>query len=163
MSSRSESGESLIETIIAIAVLGIAVTAILGSIATGIVTSVVNRDQTDANALLLRSAEVLKSPAAVASNGNPYVSCAQTADYNPTRGLTVPSGWTVTLTTIQYWNGSAWRPRTGGADTCLGADGLVNTSDDEWSGSEHLQKLTLTVTQTSNVTSRTLDVLKGNS
>jgi len=151
MNVRPEAGESLLETLIAVAILGLAVTAILGSIAAGITTSVVHRRQSDANTLLVSAAEELKNPATVGAGGNPYVTCAQASDYDPTRGLTIPTSWTVTLNSVQYWNGSDWRPRvpngviTDAADTCLGADGTTPSSDDEWSGSEHLQKLHLTV------------------
>jgi type II secretory pathway pseudopilin PulG len=152
---RAESGETLIETLIAISILGLAVVAILGALATSIRLTVVHRDQADANAFLLRSAEVLKNPVT-----NPWVDCANLsgspAPYSATTGLTVPSGWSVSLSAMQYFRGP------GASDWTSDRTDCQNNLSTGWSSLEHLQWMKLTLT-TSGGNALSIDVMKGNS
>ena len=63
-----EVGESLIEVIMAVAILGIAIVALLGGLVTTIVGSSTHRDQSSGTAVLLSATEALKSAT--------YVACA---------------------------------------------------------------------------------------
>jgi type II secretory pathway pseudopilin PulG len=158
MDPRSEAGDSLIELIIAVAILGLAVTAILGAIASGLSLSVVHRRQTDASAVLISASEAIKD-----SSINPHVACAST--YDITTGITYPTGWSasnVEITSIEFWDGTFvsgalnWRSRT----ACVGGAG---TTDDEFSGASKVQKITLLATSPDGDTSLSIDVIKGGS
>jgi len=56
----SERGETLVELIVAIAILGIAFAAILGGLATGVFASSANRSQTDADIALRAWADAVR-------------------------------------------------------------------------------------------------------
>ncbi|MGH8962913.1 MAG: type II secretion system protein [Jatrophihabitantaceae bacterium] len=86
-------GESLIELILAIGILGICVLAIGSSIALSVKTSAIHRGQATADAFLHNYAETLQSS---------YTPCANGASY--TSGLPLPSGNFQTGATVQFWN-----------------------------------------------------------
>ena len=65
---RGEHGFSLVESVVAVAVLGIIVSAMVGGMATSIATSSIHRQQSTANAAMVSTAETIKAA--------PYASCA---------------------------------------------------------------------------------------
>jgi type II secretory pathway pseudopilin PulG len=93
---RGEAGESLAELLVTVAILAIAVTTIVGSMAAAIALSNRHRQQATAGTVLGNAAESVKAAA--------YVPCPAT--YAPTAGYTVPTGYTVTVTAYQYWDGT---------------------------------------------------------
>jgi len=104
-----ERGETLIELIIAIAIMGIAFIGIIGAMSSGVVASATHRSQADARAVLIASVEKLKSSDTV------YVNCATpaTASYvSAARSVAVPTEpatWTpaaIQITSITYWDGT---------------------------------------------------------
>lgn len=103
---RSDAGDTLVEVLVTIVIMGLAVTAIVGGVATSILVSAVNREQATAGVIIRDYAE------AIISANTPYVACAVASSYAAT--VTVPSGWSqpVVLNAgahlIQYWqsNGS---------------------------------------------------------
>jgi type II secretory pathway pseudopilin PulG len=102
----NDQGETLIELIIAIAIMGIAVVAIVSGIATSILMSDVHRKQATAGAYVRDYAEKVESYVA----GTGYTPCASASTYTPsTVGFAVPSGgYSATASAAQSWNGSAW-------------------------------------------------------
>jgi hypothetical protein len=93
---RSESGETLAELVVTIAILGIAIVAIVGGLASGILASSAQRDHATANAVVLSAAECLKDRnVAYQENGN-YSSSG-----------CIPSGVTPT---VKWWNGTSTAP-----------------------------------------------------
>ena len=93
---RGEGGESLAELLVAIAIVGIAVVVIVGSMAAAIGLSTQHRQQATGSTLLNSAADAVKS--------KPYVSCSPTApDYSlvPGDGVTIPSGYTVTVNNVR--------------------------------------------------------------
>lgn len=104
-----ERGETLLEILITVVILGIAFVAILGSMGTSTAASGTHKRQVEANALLVSAADRLKSQAET-----PYVSCATpaTASYVtsiqsvslPTGAIVTPSS--LTITAVNYWNGT---------------------------------------------------------
>jgi prepilin-type N-terminal cleavage/methylation domain-containing protein len=100
---RGEHGFSLIESVIAVAVLGIIVSAMVGGMATAIATSALNRQKASANAVMVSAAEVVKHL--------PYQDCQnpdyQNRDYST--AIPRPSGWSISIV-VQYWDPSSDPP-----------------------------------------------------
>ncbi|MFB7176106.1 prepilin-type N-terminal cleavage/methylation domain-containing protein [Streptomyces sp. NPDC056257] len=88
---RGEEGETLIEVLVAVVLMGVAFAAILGGMGTAIISSAAQQKVTGADSVIRSAAEKVVSA--------PYVSCA--GGY-PTP--TPPAGYTVTVT-IEYWDG----------------------------------------------------------
>jgi Tfp pilus assembly protein PilV len=112
---RGESGESLAELLVAIAIIGIAVITIVGSMAAAIGLSGQQRVQANDASLLVQVAEAVKA--------KPYSSCTSaTPDYSLvlTDGVTVPSGYTVTVGTVRTLD-----PATGATAPCPSTDTKV--------------------------------------
>jgi type II secretory pathway pseudopilin PulG len=101
-----EAGESLAELLVTIAILGIAVVTIVASMAAAIALSTRHRQQASAATALVHAAESIKD-----NTANPYVACPAT--YTAAAG---PSGYAVTATPVQYWDGSAF------VSSCPGTD-----------------------------------------
>ena len=101
----SDSGETLIELLMAIAIMGIVAVSLVGGVTTSIIISGIHRNQGTAGAAVRSYAESIVKYVSAGS----YVDCATTSSYVPaTVGYTVPTGFTVPAYTIQYWTGSAW-------------------------------------------------------
>lgn len=62
-------GDTLVEILAALAVLGIGITALLGGLVTNITTTGVNRDQAQVSAILLSASEHVKSLGALTCGG----------------------------------------------------------------------------------------------
>ena len=96
-------GESLVELLITITIVGIAFTGILAGLATAINLSGRHRGQANADVVLVSAAESVKNQA--------YTQCASTSSYNPTSGVTLPSGWSashLSITSVRKWNGTSF-------------------------------------------------------
>jgi type II secretory pathway pseudopilin PulG len=105
----SDAGETLIELIIAVAIMGIAVVAIIGGIATSILMSGVHREETTASASLRNYAETLQGS---------YVPCVSpNTPPNYGASLAAPSGFNVPTTTVKFWDGTSFS-----SSSCLGTD-----------------------------------------
>lgn len=57
---RGEAGDSLVEILVALAVLSIGIVALVGALTTNVTTTVVNRDQAQAESTLTSAAEYVK-------------------------------------------------------------------------------------------------------
>lgn len=114
---RGEHGETLVETLVATAILGIVGIGIIGAIASVLIS-------TDIDRRVSRGETVLRS----------YVAAVQSAPYQPCAGVATypvdydaPDGFTVGVTRVDFWNGtgptavsgSGTLPFTGG---CGGTD-----------------------------------------
>lgn len=103
---RDEAGTTLVEVLMATAILGIGVVAIVAAMGTSIIGTDHHRKQAQAHTVLLSAADVVKSQSA-----NPYQSCATSGSYAPGAGVTLPSGWTpaaISVQSVRYWDGSAF-------------------------------------------------------
>jgi len=103
---RDEAGTTLVEVLVATAILGIGVLAVVGGMATSIIGTDHHRKQAQAHTVLVSAADVVKSQAA-----NPYQACATTGTYAPGSGVTLPAGWSgasISVRSITYWNGSTF-------------------------------------------------------
>lgn len=88
---RGEEGETLIEVLVAVVLMGVAFAAILGGMGTAIISSVTQQKVTSADSVIRSAAEKVVSV--------PYVSCASSYE-TPTP----PAGYTVTVE-VEYWDG----------------------------------------------------------
>lgn len=125
-----DAGLTLVEMLVAVAVLGITFVALLGGMATSIVTSDLHREQADALTLLSRAAESAK--------GAPYATCASSYPLPADAGE-----WSVAVVAVA-WNGSSYATPPG---TCPSAD-------------LGLQRVTVTVTSPSGRTTESVALVK---
>jgi prepilin-type N-terminal cleavage/methylation domain-containing protein len=129
-------GETLIELVVAVAILGIASVAILGGLMLGIRTSVMHRNDASGGAYVRSFAESIQTD--VDNNG--YKTCANAASgYAGVAVPDLPAGYTKSVTVVQSWNGSAWGACT--PDGIQRLDLKVTTTGDN----EHKADQTLTV------------------
>jgi type II secretory pathway pseudopilin PulG len=107
---RDDRGESLLEVLIAVTIMGIALVAIVGGLATSILVSDIHRRQATAGAYAHDYAEAIEN--AVAGGG--YVACSTPASYASPAGFTVPAGYSksVVAGSMRYWNGT-WQSACG--------------------------------------------------
>ena len=98
---RGQEGTTLVEVLVAVAILGIAFVAVLGGMATSIMSSDIHRKQADSMAVLTRYAEVVKAAG--------YTACAST--YSPP--FSPPSGYQPSVTGVRYWDGTAFQASCG--------------------------------------------------
>jgi len=111
---RGDRGESLLELLVAVAILGVAVAAIIGGVGVSVLMSDVHRKQATAGAGVRDFGEAIENQ--VMAGG--YFPCAAPAKYAAPAGFTTPSGFTSSVASVKYWTGSAW------AGTCGTDSGL---------------------------------------
>ena len=115
---RSDRGDTLLELIITVSVMGVALVAILGAFATGILMSDVHRKQATAGAAARDYAEAIQNM--VAAGG--YVTCGNDSYATPP-GFSAPSGYVASIVQItagryvEYW-------KAGWQDDCSPDPGL---------------------------------------
>ena len=138
MPGRRDRGETLIELLVTVVVVGTAVVALVAGLATAVRMSDIHRKQATAGAHVKAFAEKIEA-AVAATPTTGYQSCA---DSNTYLGLyPVPAPYQKEVV-VAYWDGvSAFT----GPGTCTVDKGV--------------QRLTLTVTATNSQVSETLDII----
>jgi type II secretory pathway pseudopilin PulG len=101
-----ESGETLIELLMAMSILGLGVVAIVGGIGSSIFLSDVHRKEATAGAVVRTYAEAIEG--VVAASPTAYVDCAVPSAYATPAGFSSPSGFTSSVTSVRYWSGTAF-------------------------------------------------------
>src|SRR5262245_55540646 len=91
---RPERGETLLELMMAITILGVCVVAIGSGIAVSVAISSVHRDQATAQDSLHNYAEALQ---------NFYTPCSAGITPNYAADLVVPQGWPAPTVVVDYW------------------------------------------------------------
>lgn len=134
-----ERGDTLVEVIMTVVIVGIAFTGILAGLGTAINLSGTHRGQANADVVLVSAADSVKAQG--------YVPCpgvTASTYYSPMlEGVTLPSGWSASnlaITAVKGWNGSAFV-------SCPSSDG-------------GLQRVTITATTPDNRSIETVDVVK---
>lgn len=115
-------GETLLELIVTIAILGVCVVGIGAGIALSVKISSIHRDQATADAFLHNYAESIQTS---------YSTCASSTTY--TSGLPTPSGFAGPTSSVKFWSGSAFTALpvcTAGADPGLQQVTLNLSSND---------------------------------
>jgi Tfp pilus assembly protein PilV len=141
-----QDGDTLVEILVALTILGIAVVAILGAMGASVISTDVAMKQAHAETTLRSWVEDLASP------DTAYVECATTgaAGYSASAvGVSVPAGMTATITAVAFWDGASTSPATFGS-----APGSCPTSD------QGLQRLSLRVASSDGKAAKTDTMLK---
>ncbi len=99
--ARGEDGETLLELLVTVTIMGIAFVAILAGVAVAITASDSLRDEAVAEGVVRNYAERVADPDDV-----PYVDCAPTSAYATPPGFAVPAGWSASVTAVAYWQGN---------------------------------------------------------
>lgn len=139
---------SLAEILVAIAIIGIAFSGILGGLASVALGSRLHRERSELQVVLGSAAEAVRDPAAA-----PHVTCAAATEATylaAARAIALPAGWTasstVDITAVRYWDG------TGFGATCYDTVPLGNLL--------RLQLVTVEVTSPDGRTSESTNVVK---
>jgi type II secretory pathway pseudopilin PulG len=142
----TQRGDTLVELLVAVAILGIAVVALVGGIGTSILVSDVHRKDATAEAVVRSYAESIQSGVALDDALSTYVDCGTAGAYAAPPGFSVPHGYTASVTGVQYWTGTAF----------ASAGHACSTRADTDTG---IQRLTLRVSSTDTNAVETLDVI----
>lgn len=92
---RSDRGETLVEILVALVILGIGVVALMGGLATAVFGSSLHRNQSDADAALVMALENIKAL--------PYVPCTLGSSTAPTYSATPTGSSPYTSATYSTW------------------------------------------------------------
>jgi type II secretory pathway pseudopilin PulG len=107
-------GETLIEILVAVMIMGIAVVVLIGGVGTAVRMSGIHRQQAKADAYVRAFAEALET--AVANSPSTYADCATTTTYGSV--YTPPDAtYTASVTAVAYWSAGAF-----GSTCVVGAD-----------------------------------------
>jgi Tfp pilus assembly protein PilV len=98
---RGESGDTLIEVLIALVVIGLTVTALLGAFATAISASAEDRNLATIDTLLQSFAETATYQIQLQPNPS-FAPCS--ASYTLSPSFVHPAGYTVTIASVSYWS-----------------------------------------------------------
>ncbi len=101
LDERSASGETLLEVVISIAMLGLVFAALLGAVMTTTRASDLHRLQSDGDTQILTAAEQIKAATYVDT-------CATSTAATPLYPVVLASGWTLTDQDVTYWNGTTF-------------------------------------------------------
>jgi type II secretory pathway pseudopilin PulG len=107
---RSEAGETLVELLITMMVIGTGVVAILGALTMAVQTSSMHRDEVEAQELLRSWAESLTTVQDGAGTHR-YTACAGPGAIP--LPADVPGGWSASVVSVAYWSGTSWSPTCG--------------------------------------------------
>jgi type II secretory pathway pseudopilin PulG len=131
-----ERGESLLELVIAISLMGVAIVAVMSGLTTTVLLSDVQRKEATAGTTVRNYASALQQ---FVASGH-YVACAGAGTY-VVPGFTPPAGFTARIAagSMKYWTGVLWLP------LCLPDRGL--------------QKLRVVVESTDGRASEYLDIV----
>ena len=110
-----ERGESLLELLVAVVIMGVTVAAVVGALAVAARTSDIHRKQATSGTSARDYAETVGRRVA----GGAYTGCAPASAFAAaTVGFAVPAGYTASVVSVRYWDGSSFATACG-TDTGL--------------------------------------------
>src|SRR5947209_8687883 len=112
-SAEGQRGETLVELLVALSILGLAVVVILGALGTSIRLSDVHRKHATSETLLVTAAEGIKN------RQTAYLPLAGCPGHGTYSMPPATSGYAVSITSVAFWNGST---SSGYSTTCPGTD-----------------------------------------
>jgi Tfp pilus assembly protein PilV len=95
-----ERGETLLELLIAVVIMGITVVAVVGGLVTSILMSDIHRKQSTAGAYVRDYAEAVENYVAAG-----HYDAGVSPNYSGV-GFTAPTGFTASVTSVKCWNGT---------------------------------------------------------
>lgn len=101
-----DAGETLVELLITLVILGVGVVALLGGLFVTVQTSALHRNQVVAQNVLRGWAEQI--------GAEEYTHCATPDSFSPP---TLPSGFSGTVVAVQYWDGTSFTDSCDPGDT----------------------------------------------
>lgn len=96
--SSRDSGLSLLESLLAIAIMTTSFAALVGGMRTYVFSSGIHREQASAARIVRAFAESVKAET--------YVDCAAATDYGT--DFAAPPGFQTSVTAVAYWDGGSW-------------------------------------------------------
>lgn len=124
-SSIGEAGDTLIEVLIALLVIGLTSTALLGAFATSISASAEHRRLATIDTVLQSFAETATYQIQL-QPGSLFAPCSTTYSLSPS--FVAPAGYTVTITSVSYWSDTQF------TSTCVGGSTAPQLIDASVSG-----------------------------
>jgi len=145
----SEDGFSLAELLVTIVLVSVTFVAILSGLITTIRVSTSHRTQATTDAVVRSAAEWVKD-----IQQNPYrATCNGPAMYS-LNGLAMPTGYSATITRVEYWDGAAPAPTgTYNLSSHIGASCPAG-------GDKGLQRITIVATAPNGQASETVQIMK---
>jgi Tfp pilus assembly protein PilV len=122
-----ERGDTLIELLTTVMIMGIAVTVILGAVAATLRFTDMHRKQAVAGAEIRKFAEAIETSVAATTSG--YKACANILDYQPL--YTAPTGYKGKVLTVTFWDAAATPPKF--VSGCTTDPGVQRVSLHVWS------------------------------
>lgn len=102
-----DEGETLVEVLMAVVIMGIAAVSIVGGIATSVLMSDIHHKQATAGAAVRDYAEKLEN--AIGAGG--YKICGRPSDYTAAQvGYVATAGYTPAVTSVTYWEDTSTTP-----------------------------------------------------
>lgn len=102
----SDRGDTLVEVLIALVVMGITSAALLGGFATAISAAGEHQKLASLSSALTSYQDELRA-SILSPTSHAFVACATPSSYSSLTSAT-PSGITGTITSVTYWSGTAW-------------------------------------------------------
>jgi len=134
---RADDGDTLVEILVSITIVGVAAVAILLAFGTSITGSGVHRSAVNLDTAL-RTASAEAQAQIADQPASAFTTCSAASAVSPS-AFNLSGGYTAQVSSVQYWNGTSWTGlQTPGAGCPPGLPPLSTTSG--------LQLLTLTVT-----------------
>ena len=153
--ARSEAGETLIEVLMASALMALVVVTIIGGLATTVLSARVHRQQADANTALVAVIEHLKSPTEV-----PRVPCADTTTYlSEAQDEAVFLGWPAA--SVVYTIEHQTMVSVSGTPTLQWIAPMPAPCVDDGTNTLTLQRITVTLTTADGGVTPALSFVKG--
>src|SRR4051812_13419970 len=101
---RDDRGETLVELLITIIVIGIGLVAVVGMLGSTIVASDAHQSMADAEVIVRDYSDAIKANASVAKTNAQYMRCPDAAWFKTGTSFTPPSAtWHVDVTNVEYW------------------------------------------------------------
>jgi type II secretory pathway pseudopilin PulG len=109
--TRGEAGESLLEIIITIMIMGLAIPAVVGAVMAAVGSSTQDRRQIQAQQLLTSWSETIAN-ANTDGNYGAYTPCPPANHYtsSPFAPANIPPGFQVSVVAVDYWDADASPP-----------------------------------------------------
>jgi prepilin-type N-terminal cleavage/methylation domain-containing protein len=146
----SEDGFSLAELLVTIVLVSVTFVAILTGLMTTIRVSASHRTQATTDAVVRSAAEWVKD-----ISHNPYrATCNGTAMYS-LNGLAMPTGYSATITTVEYWNPVPAPAATGTFNVSSHMQSVCPSG-----GDAGLQRITIVATASNGQATETVQIMK---